>query len=62
MTELRPESVVRLPLCTSEAITLSNLDIQLSNLQHRYAQTRRVDAGIQLVRGLLSLDPPPEFG
>jgi tetratricopeptide (TPR) repeat protein len=54
MTELRPESVVRLPLCTSEAITLSNLDLQLSNLRHSYAQTRRVDAGIQLVHGLLS--------
>jgi len=54
MTDLHPESAVRLPSCTSEAITLSNLDIQLSNLRHRYAQTRRVDAGIQLVRGLLS--------
>jgi tetratricopeptide (TPR) repeat protein len=54
MTDLHLESAVRLPLCTSEAITLSNLDIQLSNLRHRYAQTRRVDAGTQLVRGLLS--------
>ena len=54
MTDLHPESAVRLPLCTSEVITLANLDIQLSNLRHRYAQTRRVDAGIQLVHGLLS--------
>ena len=41
-------------MCTSEAITLSNLNLQLSNLRHWYAQTRRVDAGIQLVHGLLS--------
>jgi hypothetical protein len=54
MTDLRPESAGRLPWCTSEAITLSNLDLQLSSLRHAYAQTRRVDAGIQLVRGLLS--------
>jgi len=54
MTDLRPESAVRLPLCTSETITLSNLDLQLSNLRHWYAQARRVDAGIQLVHGLLS--------
>jgi tetratricopeptide (TPR) repeat protein len=53
MTDLT-ESAVRLPLCTSEAITLSNLNLQLSNLRHWYAQTRRVDAGIQLVHGLLS--------
>jgi hypothetical protein len=54
MTDVRPESAVRLPLCTSEAITLSNLDLQLTNLRHWYAQDRRVDAGIQLVHGLLS--------
>ena len=54
MTDLRPESAVRLPLCTSETITLSNLDLQLSNLRHWYAQTRRVDAAIELVHGLLS--------
>ena len=54
MIDVRPESAVRLPLCTSEAITLSNLDLQLSSLRHSYAQTRRVDAGIQLVHGLLS--------
>ncbi len=53
MTDL-PQSAVRLPLCTSEAITLSNLNLQLGNLRHWYAQTRRVDAGIQLVHGLLS--------
>jgi hypothetical protein len=41
-------------LCTSEAITLSNLDLQLSNIRHCYAQTRRVDAGIRLVHGHLS--------
>jgi len=54
MTDLRPESAVRLPLCTSETITLSNLDLQLSSLGHWYAQTRRADAGIQLMHGLLS--------
>jgi hypothetical protein len=54
MTDLYPESALRLPLCTSEAITLSNLDIQLGNLRRCYAQTRRVDAGVQLVHGLLS--------
>jgi len=54
MTDLRPESAVRLPLCTSETITLSNLDLQLSSLAHWYAQTRRADAGIQLMHGLLS--------
>ena len=54
MTDLRTESAVPLPLCTSETITLSNLDLQLSNLRHWYAQTRRVDAGIQLVQGILS--------
>ena len=54
MTDLRTESAVRLPLCTSETITLSNLDLQLNNLRHWYAQTRRVDAGIQIVHGLLS--------
>jgi tetratricopeptide (TPR) repeat protein len=54
MTDLCPESALRLPLCTSEAITLSNLDIQLGNLRRCYTQTRRVDAGIQLVHGLLS--------
>src|SRR3954447_23154145 len=53
MTDL-PQSTVRLPLCTSEAITLSNLDLQLSNLRHWYARARRVDAGIQLAHGLLS--------
>ena len=54
MIDLRPEFAVRWPFCTSETITLSNLDLQLSNLRYWYAQTRRVDAGTQLVRGLLS--------
>jgi hypothetical protein len=54
MIDLCLTSAVRLPLCTSEAITLSNLDIQLGNLWRCYAQTRRVDSGIQLVHGLLS--------
>jgi tetratricopeptide (TPR) repeat protein len=54
MTDLLTESAVPLPLCTSETITLSNLDLQLSNLRHWYAQTRRVDAGTQLAQGILS--------
>jgi tetratricopeptide (TPR) repeat protein len=52
MTDL--QSAVPLPLCTSETIALSNLDIQLSNLRHWYAETRRVDAGTQLLDGILS--------
>jgi tetratricopeptide (TPR) repeat protein len=54
VSDFYPESALRLPLCTSEAITLSNLDIQLGNLRRCYAQTRRVDAGVQLMHGLLS--------
>jgi tetratricopeptide (TPR) repeat protein len=54
MSDLRTESAVRLPWCTSETITLSNLDLQLSNLRLWYAETRRVDAGTQLVDGILS--------
>src|SRR4051794_37063164 len=54
MSDPRAESTVQLPLCTSETITLSNLDLQLSNLRHWYAETRRVDVGIQLVHGILS--------
>ena len=54
MIDLCLTSAVRMPLCTSEAITLSNLDIQLGNLRRCYAQTRRFDAGIQLAHGLLS--------
>jgi tetratricopeptide (TPR) repeat protein len=54
MIDLRPEFAVRWPFCTSETITLSNLDLQLSNLRYWYAQTHRVDAGIQLAQGLLS--------
>jgi hypothetical protein len=53
MTDLYPESALRLPLCTSEAIKLSNLAIQLGGLRRCYAQTCRVDAGVQLVHGLL---------
>jgi hypothetical protein len=54
MIDLRPEFAVRWPFCTSETITLSNLDLQLSNLRCWYAQTHRVDVGIQLAQGLLS--------
>jgi tetratricopeptide (TPR) repeat protein len=54
MIGLRAEFAVRWPLCTSETVTLSNLDLQLTNLRYRYAQTHRVDAGIQLAQGLLS--------
>jgi hypothetical protein len=54
MLDLRPEFAVRWPFCTSETITLSNLDLQLSGLRYRYAHTGRVDAGVQLAQGLLS--------
>src|SRR6185295_16946256 len=54
MIDLRAEFAARWPFCTSENITLSNLDLQLSNLRYWYAQTQRVDAGIQLAQGLLS--------
>lgn len=42
-----------LPMCTSAAITLANLDVQIDGLMEGYSKTAHVSSAVRLIHGLL---------